>query len=181
MGSLEQNAVKSFEKCKGKLKVEAEKKVQKIIGKLISEEWIATELYRSLVISCSSDSRETIARMFHSNADEEYLDHFAKLVNFAISNDIEIPCRFDEYAKMADERAVKLMKFKRGGDADYCIGIAIEWENLAIESYAGVLNDEDVPQVVKQLVIEMYYDEVEHLNNLKTLLLATRVGAHLNR
>jgi len=160
--------------------METEKKVQKVIGKLISEEWIATELYRSLVISCSEDARMTIAKMFHANADEEYLDHFTKLVNFAISGGLEIPCRFEEYAKKADERAVKLMKFKKGGDAEYCIGVAIESEELAVESYAEVLNDEEIPQEVKARVFEMYYDEIEHLNNLKTLLLATKVGAYLN-
>jgi ferritin-like protein len=159
--------------------MENEKKLQKVIGKLISEEWIATELYRSLVIACTDEARETIAKMFNDNANDEYLDHFTKLANFAIANGIEIPCRFEEYAKRADERAVKLMKFKRGGDAQYCIGVAVESEELAIESYAEVLNDENVPQVFKALILEMYYDEVEHMNNLKTLLLACNVGAYL--
>ena len=157
------------------------KKDRKFVGKLISEEWMATELYRSLVISCADGARDTIAKMFQANADEEYLDHFAKLVNFAISRGFDIPCRFDDYAKNADERAVKLMRFKKGGDAEYCIGVAMESEELAIESYAEVLNDKDVSPDMRALVLEMYYDEVDHLNNLKTLLLATRVGAYLNR
>lgn len=140
--------------------METEKKIQKVIGKLVSEEWIAAELYRSLVISCTDEARMRIAKMFNTNADEEYIDHFTKLVNFAISSGIEIPCRFEEYVKKADERAVKLLKFKKDGDAEYCIGVAIESENLAIESYAEILNDEDVPQEVKTLAFEMYYDEI---------------------
>jgi rubrerythrin len=50
-------------------------------------------------------------------------------------------------------------------------------EEYAIESYTQIINDEDVDISLRNLILEMYYDEIEHLSQFKTLLIAINYGA----
>lgn len=49
-------------------------------------------------------------------------------------------------------------------------------EEYAIASYTEVLNDEKIDDNFKRLLLDMYYDEIEHLAQFKTLLLSFSYG-----
>lgn len=156
------------------------KATQKAINKLISEEWCANELYRSMISACDTKEKEVITKMFTDSADDEYYDHFTKLVKFAEMNEFEVPVKISEYEKHAEDLFKRINKLKKGEKADYYISEAHTSEEMAMASYSVILNDEDVLPEFKGVILEMYYDEIEHMNNLRTLLMAYRVGAHLN-
>lgn len=155
-----------------------DKKTEKALCKLISEEWIAATLYEQMVLACKSEERNVIHDLFLQTADDERNDHYAKLVRFAIEKDVEIPCSLKDYAKYAAKSVVKQFdNWKKNKDAGYYIDEGIVSEQDAILSYTEILNDEDVCDCLKGLILEFYYDELEHLSNLNTLKLAYNVGA----
>jgi len=158
-----------------------EKKVQRAVKKLISEEWIASTFYEQMILACDPAERETIKDLFEKNGIDEKEDHYAKLVKFAEMKGFDIPCKMSDYEMSAGESTVKQFeKWSKGKKADYYIEEAIKAEEDAIKSYSEILNDEDICQCLKNYILEFYYDEVEHLSNLNTLLLAYRVKAKIN-
>jgi ferritin-like protein len=82
-------------------------KTKKALYKLISEEWLAANMYESMVLGCKAEARATIDKIFMTTADDEKNDHHLKLVRYAIQMDVDVPCRMDEYSKYAEEAVVK--------------------------------------------------------------------------
>ena len=162
-------------------KTKEEKKNEKILKKLISEEWIAFNFYEQMIYACVPEERDTICDIFLKNRDDEKNDHYDKLVRFALENGFDVPCKISDYEMYAEESIVKQFeKWTKGKDAKYYIEQAIKAEEDAIKSYTEVLNDDDVFECIKRLVLDFYYDEMEHLGNLNTLLIAYSVSAKIN-
>ena len=99
-----------------------DKKIEKAVKKLISEEWLASTFYEQMILACDPNERDTIADIFRNHANDEKYDHYEKLISFAISNTLEIPCKLQEYDRYSDESLVKLIeKFQKGKKANYYI------------------------------------------------------------
>lgn len=155
-------------------------KTKKALYRLISEEWIAATMYEQMVLACIPEERSVIHDLFLQTASDEKNDHYTKLVNFALEQGVEIPCKMSEYSKYALKEVVKQFEtWKKNKDAGYYIDEGIRSEQLAVSSYIEILNDEDVCDCLKSFLLEIYYDEIEHLSNLNTLKLAYTVGAQL--
>ena len=155
-------------------------KIQKALNKLISEEIIASEQYiGSIVATCTCQSSE-FAQMFEDIADDEYDDHYKKLVEYAIANDYDVPFKWKDYEKHADPKAFRLLSsLKTGEKTKYYIEKAVESEKLAVESYMQIAQDPDLPYEFTSICWQIYYDEVEHLSKLAILNDALAAGAQL--
>lgn len=158
------------------------KKTDKALKRLISEEWLASHLYEQMILACPGNERPIITDIFSQIEDDEHNDHYSKLINFALANTIiDIPCKVSEYERYADEKLVRIVnKMSKGKDVKYYIDLALESEELAINTYSEILNDENVLDDVKRLILEMYYDEVDHLSTLKSLSIANNIGSKIN-
>ena len=86
-----------------------EKKIQKILSKLIAEEMVACEFYVGCVIATEHDVSKHYSKLFLDIAKDERDDHAKHLIEWARANDFKVPFRFKDYEKHADERAVKLL------------------------------------------------------------------------
>ena len=156
------------------------KKTKTALCKLISEEWIAANLYEQMILGCNPDERHIISDLFVKTSLEEKNDHYTKLINFAAEHDIDIPCKIDDYEKYAAESVFKqFMTWKKDKDASYYIEQALLSEIDAINSYTEIINDEDVCEDLKRLILEMYYDEIEHHSLFSTLNIANSIGSKL--
>lgn len=156
------------------------KNVQKVLSKLIAEEMLANSMYRISIIACNPLESIKIADMFRETADDELMDHHQNLVKFAVMNDYDVPCQDKEYKKFASETAWKSYdNIKKDQDAKYYIDLAIKAEEDACESYLKAMDVEDIPYELYAIIQKNYYDEKEHLENLKTLQIANEVNAEL--
>ena len=96
-------------------------------------------------------------------------------------NDFTIPAQEKEYKKYASAECWKLYDgLKKSQDIKYYIEQMIEMEIDAIKSYEDAINDKDVPYELIALLQPIYYDEVEHLEDLKTLMIAVDASADLS-
>jgi len=116
------------------------------LNKLISEEIIAHDQYiGSIVATCKCQSDE-FAEMFVDIANDEYDDHFKKLVEYAIANDYDVPYKYKDYEKYADPKVFKLLNsLKSGEKTKYYIAQAVEAEKFAVEGYLTIAQDQDLP------------------------------------
>lgn len=150
---------------------------KKALFKLISEEWIAATMYEQMILGCKAEDRHYIDKLFNETAEDERNDHYYKLVMFASQFDVKIPCKIEDYKKYAAQDVVKQFdSWKKDKDAKYYIEQVILAEEYAIISYNEVLNDEKIDDNFKRLLLDMYYDEIEHLAQFKTLLLSFSYG-----
>lgn len=108
-------------------------------------------------------------KLFVEIAIDELDDHCKKLTELAKENDYTVPYRFSDYEKHADKKVVKQFNgLKSGKDAKYYVLEAIKSEQWAIDSYKKAL-DEDIPYELHCILMQNYYDEVDHLEKLQTL------------
>lgn len=155
-------------------------KVQKLLSKLISEEQIASEFYRGCIkATCPCQSAE-FGSIFSEIAKDELDDHAAKLIAYAIENDYDVPFKYKDYEKYAEDKVVKQFNaLKTGEKTKYYISEAVKSEELAIKSYDEAIHTEDIPYDVVSLLYQNYYDELEHYSKLKILEDALKAGAQL--
>lgn len=117
--------------------------------------------------------------MFIDIAKDERDDHAKHLIEWALDNDFKVPYKFKDYEKAADEKAVKLLnQLKEDQNAKYYVSKGIESEKAALESYEEALKVE-MPYELEQILLQNYYDEVEHYEKLETMLNALEAGAEL--
>lgn len=158
-----------------------EKKVQKALNKLISEEWMAGTMYKQMLLACKQDEVKTLVELVHETAVDEIDDHYAKLVKYAVSYGFDVPCHVKDYEKYASDACVKMFNnFKKDQDAGYYITQIIEAEKDAISSYEEILDDEELPQEFLAVVLPNYYDEIEHLENFGTLNIAYNASVQIS-
>ena len=156
-----------------------EKKIQKILSKLIAEEMVACEFYVGCVIATKHDVSKQYSKLFFEIAEDERDDHAKYLIEWARENDFKVPFRFKDYEKHADERAVKLLNaLKEDQKAKYYVEKAIESEKLALESYEEALK-EQMPYSLEQILVQNMYDEMDHYEKLEILLAAIEAGVDL--
>lgn len=153
-----------------------EKNTQKILEKLISEERIAVDFYMGALNNVKPEQRALIHDKFKEIALDEKHDHFKKLVKFATLNGYEVPFKYKDFEKFASKKTVNLFNsLKVGEDALYYIEKAIESEKDAIASYEKALSEEFVFEL-QAVLLNNYYDELEHLEELELLYQCTAMG-----
>lgn len=147
------------------------KKVQKALNKLISEEMLAYLTYNAYTIAADPVNIPVIAETFKEIAEDELNDHHANLVAWALAHGYDIPCNYKEYAKHASEVSVAAYdKVKKNQDARYYIEEAIKAECDAIMSYTEFLDADYIPYDLNAIMLQNYYDELEHSEDLRSLL-----------
>lgn len=154
--------------------------VQKILNKLISEETIATDFYVGCVVAACPCQSKQYSKMFFDIAVDERDDHCKKLVEWAIANDYSVPFKYKDFEKYADQKVVKQMSsLKEGLEAKDYVAEAIKSEQWAIESYQKALESKDIPYDLHCILLQNYYDEQEHLEQLTTKSYAFDANADL--
>lgn len=147
-----------------------EKEAQKMLDKLISDEWFAGNIYKQFVMLVAPEDRNAIAEPMLDVANDELDDHYRSLVEFALQNGYSVPTTYSEMKKCADKDDVKLFEnCKKGQDALFYINNGIEAEKRAIETYEKYV-DVDWLNLIPELqliVKNNFYDEVEHLKTFE--------------
>ena len=152
---------------------DTQKSIQKMLSKLIADEWLAGHIYKQFVLLVKPEQRDAICQPFNDIAGDELNDHFYSLVEFALQNGFGVPATYNDVKKLADKEDVKIFEScKAGEDAKWYIEKAMEIEDRALKTYdkyvdSSVLNK--IPEL--QLIIKNnFYDEVEHLETFKFML-----------
>ena len=145
-------------------------KEEKIVKKLIAEEFLAWQIYNQYVWSAAPEVVKQISGMLTTIANDEFNDHMAKLVDFALSRGYVVPSTIDEFIKNAGETCVKLyeQKVKKFQHASYYLDLAIAAEADAINSYVIAIESEDISDDLYMLINPIMYEEYEHLADLQT-------------
>ena len=146
------------------------KDVQKMLNKLISDEWFAGNIYKQFAILVKPEQRNAIFQPMIDVADDELNDHYKNLVEFALQNGYSIPTTYNEMKKFADKEDVKLFEnCRKSEDAIWYVGKGVEAENRAIKIYEEYVDQDWLNKFpeLQMTVKNNYYDEVEHLNTFK--------------
>lgn len=156
-----------------------QKKMQKALNKLISEEFLAATMYRNMIFACIPEERHFIKDLFEETAEDEHNDHFVKLIDLALELGLDVPTKLSDYEKYAGESTVKQQRnFKKDQCAAYYVDEAIKAEVDAIKSYQEILQNCDC-QVSQPIILHNYYDECEHLEKFQTLKIAMNASVQL--
>ena len=143
---------------------------QRILKKLISEEYIAWNLYMQCIWVAETEISMLIQGIFTEIANDEFSDHMKKLIDFAKAYDLDVPYKMEQYEKYADENLVKLMpKIKKSDNISYYLDLMIEAEKLAIVSYEEAIDKNGLNDDLYSLILNIYYEECGHLNDLNTV------------
>lgn len=111
--------------------------------------------------------------MFTEIANDELTDHAKHLVEWATTNDYSVPYKFKEFQDKAAASVVRQYnKLKDDEDAKYYVKEAIKSEDDAIKSYKEALEYDNIPEELNSIMLQNYYDEEEHREELCTLLMA---------
>ena len=150
-----------------------EKDIQKMLNKLISDEWFAGNIYKQFAILVKPEQRNAIFDTMVDVADDELNDHYKSLVEFALQNGYSVPTTYSEMKKFADKEDIKLFEnCRKGEDAIWYVGKGIEAENRAIKTYEEYVDQDWLNKYpeLQMIVKNNYYDEVEHLNTFEFMM-----------
>ena len=145
-----------------------DKKVQDALNKLISDEWVAGNVYKQFVVLVKDCCKHQIAEIMLDTADDELNDHYASLVAFAKQNGYDVPSTYSEMKKYADKADVKLFEScKKDQDALFYLNEGIKSEERAIETYEKYVDNEDLKcePNLEVIIKNNYYDEQQHLED----------------
>lgn len=157
-----------------------ERKVQEVLSKVISEEMLANLLYHNAVLAMQPEDVCKVFDMFKTIAEDELDDHYQALCAYAFQNGFAVPFSEKEYKKCADKEQWNVYdSMKKGQEASYYIKLSMQLEVLAIKSYGEVLKDRSLPYDLLSVLQKNYYDELQHLDDLKTLSIAVEASADL--
>ena len=156
-----------------------EKNIQKLLNKIMSEEMLAHMFYMGCIVATCKCNSAVFQKMFTEIAEDELNDHFMKLKNWATENCFKVPFKMKDYAKHAEKDNRRLESLKLDEEALYYVDAAILSELDAIASYEEALDNEDIPYELNAILLQNYYDEIEHLDQLRTLKFAIEAGADL--
>ena len=150
-----------------------DKQIQKILNKLISEEVIANQFYIGCTAAACKCQKALFNDMFVEIAIDELDDHCKNLCEWAKNNDYSVPFKFKDYEKYAASSVVKQFEnLKEDQEASYYVAEALKSEDDAINSYQEAMEYDNLPQDLNAILIQNYYDELEHKENLETLKMA---------
>ena len=157
------------------------KLVQKYLNKLIAEEFTANMLYKALATNIKFRKEDkSVVSIFTEIAQDEYQDHYNVLVNYALTNGYIFPVSYSDLEKHSEKCTKQLNSVSKKTDIKACVKLAIQSELDAIESYEDAINQENIPYDLNSILVHNYYDEIEHLNKLQTLMTVVDFDLSLN-
>lgn len=143
--------------------------IQRILNKLIAEEIIANMFYNGCIYEAKEIAVDAFQKLFSEIADDELYDHYAQLKKWALDNGYDVPFKLKDLEKYADACVKQLNALKSAKKLAYYIDEAIKSEQDAIKSYEAALKTDDLPYDLNAIMLQNYYDEVSHLDNLTFL------------
>lgn len=161
-----------------------EKSIQNILNKLIAEEYIANMLYKNLYNKILFQKQEILAdiesfNLFNIIANDEYEDHYRKLVSYAVANGFTFPISLKDLEKNASASVKQLNGIKDKQSSEYYVKEAIKSELAAIKMYEEAIVSKQIPYELTAICTQIYYDEIDHLDKLQTLINALQCNAVL--
>ena len=157
-----------------------EKSNQKIINRIVSESFISNSFFNGCISACSKDQCKIIEKMFTEIASREFENGYVKVNKFAYINGFDIPFKFKDYEKYANEKIVKIFNsLKNNENIEYYIEKAIEFQSLIVESYQEYLSNVDMDIELNALLLNNYYSECETSDKLKILFSSLKSGMYL--
>jgi ferritin-like protein len=158
------------------------KKLQDAVRCLVAEEYYAYQLYFMSRLAVRPGDRPTVSELFAVIAADEMDDHMKTLIEWCSEYGVEFPCTekdFKKHARAAVQKQVSALK--KNQDAGYYIREALKSEELAMAAYRQVL---DMPETceftdLQGALWKIYYDEAEHLANLRTAGIAYDANSSL--
>ena len=157
-----------------------EKSNQKIINRIVSESFISNSFFNGCISACSKDQCKIIDKMFTEIASREFENGYVKVNKFAYINGFDIPFKFKDYEKYANEKIVKIFNsLKNNENIEYYIEKAIEFQSLIVESYQEYLSNVDMDIELNALLLNNYYSECETSDKLKILFSSLKSGMYL--
>lgn len=149
------------------------KTIQKHLNKLIAEEFTASLLYKALAENIEmffKKENDSVVSILKDIAHDEYSDHYKALTTWALDNDFVFPVSYTELEKNSEKCSKQLNSINKKTDIKTCIKIAIQSELDAIESYEEAIKEKEIPYELNTICVHNYYDELEHLNKLQTVM-----------
>lgn len=146
-----------------------DKKIQKIINRLVSEEWLACNMYRFYEKALRCDDCEELKQLFATIAEDEYDDHYDSIVGWAEQYGYDVPCSMKDFQKYSGPKQYQLfMGVQKKDDPEYYIEKALQAEGEAVLSYKEALEDQSIQEFgdLYAILYRNYYDELEHLEKL---------------
>lgn len=143
-------------------------KIEKMIKKLISEEYFAGQLYFLFTLALRRNSKEDIdfKNVLLETSTDEIDDHMKNLIIAARTYGFDVPVSCPEFKIFAGKADVKAFEhIEKDCDLIYYVDQALESEKRAIASYAEALELEGIENYpnLRVVILNNYYDEVEHL------------------
>jgi ferritin-like protein len=140
-----------------------------ILNSLMADEYIAREQYEMMKVAAKGTAMDTVVDIFDDNGDDEFKDHYAKLVDWAQSNDID--CVVSRYT-MEDICNCPFVEIDPIEDTSKLVHIAIEAEKQAIAAYEQALEEDEISEYKDLMVMigGILTDERGHLLKLKDVL-----------
>lgn len=148
-------------------------KLQTTLKKLISNEYIAGQLYILWTLSVPGEQRQFVSDVFENIASMKMTDHMKALIGWCINNGYDIPCTDPEIRRCAADYAKKaISQTKRNKTAEECITLAIKLEQQDLIEYQEALKIKAVPEYtdLQSILWSIYYDCEENISRLNTML-----------
>lgn len=153
------------------------KSFKEAVKAMISEEWFAGQLYLFYTSGLKSENIDSetynlMKELFLDELDDHYINlcKFAKMYEFKIPKNEE---EFREYSSKVFTDAYDKTVLQNK-DVKFYLEKSIEAEYEAIISYLSVLTqfESELNEMMdfKQIILNNYYEEIEHYDRLKTIL-----------
>lgn len=156
--------------------------LKKYVRKLISEEYFCSQTYLLFIEAIKPDKKYIVEGLFEEISEDEYHDHYKKLVNWVKANGLMeiLPVSYNDFVKYAGKKSVdNVMRVKSAQDVDFYLETAIDLEKNAMKTYTEALElvkdyKNEAEHDLYQILLNNYYDESEHLNLLTTNLIISK-------
>lgn len=166
-------------------------KTQYLINKIVSEEMLAFESYRNVMLALTgmleaNDIDKKFIKSVHKTvnelADDEYDDHAIKLIKYAQDFNYKFPTSNLEYRKFAGQTCSTLSEqLKYGCDIDYYLNYVYVLEQDAIASYQTAIRDAveyNLDEAFIDILEHNLKDEIEHAEKIAIAFNAAQMPIH---
>jgi len=143
-------------------------KLSEVMNSLIADEWIASVKYKMLAFSCKGKAKDAVDKKLFEIADEEYNDHYTKLVTWSRNHGFKLITDPIELIRVAND---KFPEFSDGLSTKEAVDIVIKAEVGAINAYTKYIKavNKLYPDLVAMFT-ELLSDEKKHKAEMTDLL-----------
>lgn len=166
-------------------------KTQYLLNKIISEEVLAFESYRCVMLMLTgmiknnySDKKflKSVHKTVDDLAEDEYEDHAIKLIDYAQAHEYTFPTCNLQYRKYAGQTCSTMSEqLKFGEDIDYYLNYVYILEQDAIASYQNAIREAVEAGCDEEFIDILSHnleDEQEHLEKITISYTAAQIPIH---